>query len=107
MGRTPRPRHLALAAIRARCRANLVPRGAVPPVSCWQGSYPNSAMACDGVGWSAEIVYSDRSLLSSGDNCFPGWDGRALPMTAAGPSRDDTFAKFCRAVAHLIGREFH
>ena len=74
-------------------------------VWCWQGNYPNSPMVCDGVGWSAEIAYSDRSLLSSGDNCFPGWDGRAISITA--DETDNTFEKFCRAVAHLLGREFH
>ena len=71
----------------------------------WQGNYPNSVMVCDGVGWSAEIAYSDRSLVSSGDNCFPGRDGRAVPITA--DETDNTFAKFCRAVARLIGRQFH
>jgi hypothetical protein len=76
-------------------------------VWCWQANYPNSGGVCDGTGWSVEIVYSDRSLVSSGDNCFPGWDGRAVPITAAGASRDNTFAKFCRAVSRLIGREFH
>jgi hypothetical protein len=73
-------------------------------VWCWQANYPNSAMVCDGVGWSAEIAYSDRSVVSSGDNCFPGWDGRALPITEDGT--DNTFEKFCRAVARLIARQF-
>jgi hypothetical protein len=74
-------------------------------VWCWQRSYPNSAMVCDGVGWSAKIAYSDQSLVSSGDNCFPGRDGRAIPITA--DETDNTFEKFCRAVARLIGRDFH
>jgi hypothetical protein len=69
----------------------------------WQADYPNSAV-CDGTAWSVEIAYSDRSLVSSGDNCFPGRDGRALPVTADG--KDSTFAKFCHAVARLIGRQF-
>jgi hypothetical protein len=73
-------------------------------VRCWQRNYSDPAV-CDGTGWSAKIVYSDRSLVSSGDNCFPGWDGRALPITDDGT--DDTFEKFCRAVARLVGREFH
>jgi hypothetical protein len=73
-------------------------------VWCWQAKYSNPAV-CDGTGWSAEIVYSDRSLLSSGDNCFPGWDGRALPIT--GDERDNTFERFSCAVAHLTGRQFH
>src|SRR4029077_13177823 len=71
---------------------------------CWQAKYSNPAV-CDGTGWSAKIVYSDRSLVSSGDNCFPGRDGRAISITVH--ERDNTFEKFFRAVAQLIGREFH
>jgi hypothetical protein len=48
---------------------------------------------------------SDRSPLSSGDNCFPGSDGRAIPITS--DETDNTFAKFCRAVSRLVGRQFH
>jgi len=73
-------------------------------VWCWQRNYLDPAV-CDGTNWSAEIVYSDRSLVSSGDNCFPGRDGRAIPITEDGT--DNTFEKFCRAVARLVGREFH
>jgi hypothetical protein len=65
-------------------------------VWCWQPNYSDPAV-CDGTGWSAEIVYSDRSLVSSGDNCFPGRDGRAIPITE--DETDNTFEKFCRAVA--------
>jgi len=74
-------------------------------VWCWRDKYPNSSAVCDGVGWSAEIVYSDRSLVPSGGNCFPGRDARALPLT--GDERDNTFERFSRAVAHLVGRKFH
>ena len=40
-------------------------------VWCWQAKYSDPGV-CDGTGWSAEIAYSDRSVVSSGDNCFPG-----------------------------------
>jgi hypothetical protein len=73
-------------------------------VWCWQRNYLDPAV-CDGTNWSAEIVYSDRSLVSSGNNCFPGRDGRALSITVH--ERDNTFENFCRAVGRLIGREFH
>jgi hypothetical protein len=73
-------------------------------VWCWQAKYSDPAV-CDGTGWSTEIVYSDRSLVSSGDNCFPGRDGRALSISVH--ERDNTFEKFCRAVASLVGRQFH
>jgi hypothetical protein len=70
----------------------------------WQAKYSDPAV-CDGTGWSAEIVYSDRLLVSGGSNCFPGWDGRAIPITA--DEMDNTFEKFSRAVARLVGRKFH
>ena len=73
-------------------------------VWCWQRNYLDPHV-CDGTGWSAEIVYSDRELVSSGGNCFPGRDGRALPLT--GDERDNTFERFSRAVARLAGRKFH
>jgi hypothetical protein len=70
----------------------------------WQRNYSDPAVG-DGTGWSAEIVYSDRSLVSSGGNCFPGRDGGALAIGVH--ERDNTFENFCRAVGRLIGREFH
>jgi hypothetical protein len=73
-------------------------------VWCWQAKYSDPAV-CDGTGWSAKIVYSDRSLVSGGSNCFPGRDGRALSISVH--ERDNTFENFCRAVGRLIGREFH
>jgi len=73
-------------------------------VWCWKAKY-SDPFVCDGTGWSAKIVYSDRSLLSSSDNCFPGRYGRAIPITA--DETDNTFEKFCRAVTRLVGREFH
>ena len=73
-------------------------------VWCWQRNYSDPAV-CDGSGWSVETVYSYRSLVSSGDNCFPGRDGRALSITVH--EMDNTFEIFCRAVGRLIGREFH
>jgi len=72
-------------------------------VWCWKAKYSDPTV-CDGTGWSAKIVYSDRSLVSGGDNCFPGRDGRALPITEDGT--DNTFEKFCQAVARLVGRHF-
>jgi hypothetical protein len=72
-------------------------------VWCWKAEYSDPAV-CDGTGWSAKIVYSDRSIVSSGDNCFPGRDGRALPITQDGTN--NTFEKFCQAVARLVGRHF-
>jgi hypothetical protein len=70
----------------------------------WQRKY-SDPFVCDGTGWSAEIVYPDRSLVSSGYNCFPGRDGRALRIT--GDERDNTFERFSRAVARLVKRKFH
>ena len=73
-------------------------------VWCWQANYSDPTI-CDGTGWSVEIAYTDKAIVSGGSNCFPGRDGRALSITEDGT--DNTFVKFCRAVAQLIGREFH
>ena len=73
-------------------------------VWCWQRNYLDPHV-CDGTGWSAKIVYSDRSLVSGGSNSFPGRDGRAISIRA--DERDKTFAKFSRAVARLVGQKFH
>jgi hypothetical protein len=70
----------------------------------WQAHYADHAV-CDGTGWSVEIAYTDKAITSGGVNCFQGRDGRALSITEDG--KDNTFEKFCRAVASLIGREFH
>jgi hypothetical protein len=73
-------------------------------VWCWQAHYLDSAV-CDGTGWSVEIVYPDKAITSGGSNCFPGRDAKALSITAH--KTDDTFAKFCAAVASLLSRKFH
>ena len=72
-------------------------------VWCWKRNYLDPHV-CDGTGWSVKIAYSDRSLLSGGSNGFPGRDGREI--SSRGDETDKTFAKFCRAVARLVGREF-
>ena len=71
-------------------------------VWCWKRNYLDPHV-CDGTGWSVKIAYSDRSLVSGGSNGFPGRDGRAI---ATDDGTDNTFSKFCRAVARLVGREF-
>src|SRR5208283_4320256 len=48
---------------------------------CWQGNCPHSGLVCEGVGWSGEIAHSDRSVVSSGDNCFPGWTEERFPFS--------------------------
>jgi hypothetical protein len=49
-------------------------------VWCWQRNYSDPGV-CDGTAWSAKIVYSDRSLVSSGDNCFPGLRSAGNPCS--------------------------
>lgn len=51
------------------------------------------------------VIEDNEAIGRLGDNCFPGSDGRAIAITEDGT--DHTFAKFCRAVARLIGRQFH
>jgi hypothetical protein len=69
----------------------------------WQADYPNPGV-CDGTGWTVEISYSDRSLVSSGDNCFPGRGGQAISIVDL--PEDGTFGEFCRAVSSLLRRRF-
>jgi hypothetical protein len=71
---------------------------------CWREDYPNPPEVCDGTNWSVEIAYTDKAIVSGGSNCFPGRNGKALPVPA--DEADNTFAKFCCAVASLIGRQF-
>src|SRR5262249_39071282 len=67
----------------------------------WQADYPNPGV-CDGTGWSAEILYPDKQIKSSGDNCFPDHEG--APLSIMAQSNDQTFEHFCHAVAVLVGR---
>jgi hypothetical protein len=73
-------------------------------VWCWQENYLDPGV-CDGTNWSVEIAYPDKATISHGSNCYPGHKGEPLDMGTE--MNDRTFAKFCRAVARLIGREFH
>jgi hypothetical protein len=68
----------------------------------WESEYFEPV--CDGTGWSAEIVYSEKAIRSHGSNCFPGQNGRAIPITVR--REDDTFEQFCRAVSMLLERDF-
>jgi hypothetical protein len=69
----------------------------------WQQRYTDPEV-CDGTGWSVEIAYADKAVVSGGSNCFPGQNGR--PISIVDRSKDDTFDKFCRAVSELVGSEF-
>jgi hypothetical protein len=71
-------------------------------VWCWQPEYFEPV--CDGTGWSAEIVYSDKTVSSHGSNCFPRPDGS--PVSIVDRTKGDTFEEFCRAVSVLIERQF-
>lgn len=68
----------------------------------WQPEYFEPV--CDGTGWSAEIVYLDKSIRAAGSNCFPGHDGSPIAITDY--LKDGTFTKFCHAVSTLVGRKF-
>jgi hypothetical protein len=79
-------------------------RGALDRLNvwCWQPKYFEPV--CDGTGWSIEIVYADKAIVSGGTNCFPGRGGRAISIVDS--ARDHTFDHFCRAVSALAGRKF-
>jgi hypothetical protein len=69
----------------------------------WQDHYLDPEV-CDGTGWSAEIAYADKSIVSGGSNCFPDRTGAPISITKA--KKGDTFGRFCGAVSALVGREF-
>jgi hypothetical protein len=71
-------------------------------VWCWQPEYFEPV--CDGTGWSAEIVYSDKAIRSHGSNCFPGEADK--PVSIVDRAKGDTFDQFCRAVSCMVGRPF-
>jgi hypothetical protein len=72
-------------------------------VWCWQEHYLDPGV-CDGTQWSLKIAYPDKAVISGGSNSFPGRNGEALSLTAQ--RNEKTFARFCCAVALLVGREF-
>jgi hypothetical protein len=69
----------------------------------WETRYHDPSV-CDGTSWSAEIVYSDQSVVSGGSNCFPGQKGR--PISIVNRQTGDPFNKFCRAVSKLVCKDF-
>jgi hypothetical protein len=71
-------------------------------VWCWQPEYFEPV--CDGTGWTVEIVYAEKGIISGGSNCFPARDGSPVAITDY--RKDGTFDKFCRAVSALATRKF-
>jgi hypothetical protein len=69
----------------------------------WQLRYSDPEV-CDGTGWSIEIAYADKSIVSGGRNSFPDRSGAPISITKA--RKGDTFGRFCGAVSALVGREF-
>jgi hypothetical protein len=66
-------------------------------VWCWQGDYPNSAMVCDGTGWSADIAYSDQSLVSNLIIHLPGGSAEAAEsLVHTSVLSLETFGSLCR-----------
>jgi hypothetical protein len=69
----------------------------------WQQRYMDPEV-CDGTGWSIEISYADKAIVSGGSNCFPDRAGAPISITQA--KSGDTFDRFCRAVSKLVGKDF-
>lgn len=68
----------------------------------WQKAYP-SAGTVDGTQWSFAIAYGGKVVNSTGDNNYPGADGK--PTGAPRPTK--TFARVRAAISALLGgREF-
>jgi hypothetical protein len=64
----------------------------------WQKDYPRGGVV-DGTQWLFEIVYSDRSLRSRGDNNYPDADGRPTGT----PEFTPVFHRYLGAIKKLIG----
>jgi hypothetical protein len=79
-------------------------RAALDRIDVWRWQTEYFEPVCDGTGWSAEIVYSDKAVSSHGSNCFPGRDGR--PVSIVDRTKGDTFERFCLAVSALVGGVF-
>jgi hypothetical protein len=69
----------------------------------WQQRYTDPEV-CDGTGWSIEISYADKAIVSGGSNCFPNRSGAPISITKA--KKGDTFDRFCGAVSALLDRDF-
>ena len=61
----------------------------------WQPDYTTPDV-CDGTGWSLELRHAGRSVVSGGDNGYPGGDGPSY-------SRTSPFARFLRELEKLAG----
>jgi hypothetical protein len=79
-------------------------RAALDRLNVWRWQPKYFEPICDGTGWSAEIVYSDKTVSSHGSNCYPGPDGS--PVSIVDRANGDTFERFCLAVSALVGGEF-
>jgi hypothetical protein len=73
-------------------------------VWCWQNYYPSPPDFGGSTSWRLEIAYADKAIKTGGDNSFPLRNGK--PSYVFDTNKDATFAKFYRAVAALVGREF-
>ena len=70
----------------------------------WLGSYgpPEGTVVVDGSGWSLKIQYSDKKIVSEGNNFYPDGDGKSARNNPTA-----TFIGFEDAIEKLIGgREF-
>src|SRR6266481_4338640 len=55
-------------------------RAALDLLNVWRWQPEYFEPVCDGTGWSAEIIYSDKAVHSHGSNCFPGQNGRPVSI---------------------------
>ena len=65
----------------------------------WHQTYMPNEIIVDGTSWSFSVRYPDRSLLTSGGNCYPDAHGEPTGV----PLRTPAFRQFEAAVEALLG----
>jgi hypothetical protein len=69
------------------------------PVWAWREKYWPSEPVFDGTAWSFSVAYADRSLTSSGGNCYPDAHGAVGPIVL----RTAAFVRLEAAIETLLG----
>lgn len=70
----------------------------------WKESY--HANILDGIQWSIEMSFDDRSIKSWGNNCYPAYHDNEKLGSQEG-KRTQLFNNFLGAVSELIGEKFY
>lgn len=70
----------------------------------WEENY--HANILDGIQWSIEMSFADRSIKSWGSNCYPA-NNHNDKLSSQEGKRTELFNNFLVAVSELIGEKFY